>query len=271
MPPKAKALDKKAANEEAASSRKKAEQDAAEAAAWSVGAKDSSKDAAKAAAEQEKLRKAAEKAAALAADEEMTAAVVSKVAKAAKKKDAAFAELDKALASAPKTKAQKEAEEKKKLAEQQKKKEEEARAAKDAKRLAELDEMKKNAARGIVMGHADELMMHTRDVNRPLDDEDDLAATGLEGAIDVLSGLGASSKGKGGGEASIKALYNAFLEREMPILRQENPGLKLSQLNERIFDKWQRSGENPKNQKSRSGPVGVFKVGEGGCMGEEEG
>jgi hypothetical protein len=37
-------------------------------------------------------------------------------------------------------------------------------------------------------------------------------------------------------------------EREIPRMREENPGLKLSQIKERIFNEWQKSPENPVNQ-----------------------
>lgn len=37
-------------------------------------------------------------------------------------------------------------------------------------------------------------------------------------------------------------------EREIPRMREENPGLKLSQIKERIFQAWQKSPENPMNQ-----------------------
>eukprot|EP00163_Fabomonas_tropica_P012026 TRINITY_DN2311_c0_g1_i1.p1 TRINITY_DN2311_c0_g1~~TRINITY_DN2311_c0_g1_i1.p1 ORF type:complete len:273 (-),score=72.62 TRINITY_DN2311_c0_g1_i1:254-1072(-) len=46
-----------------------------------------------------------------------------------------------------------------------------------------------------------------------------------------------------------KALHRAFEERMIPILRAENPGLRLSQLKEMCFKQWQSSPENPSNQK----------------------
>ena len=39
-----------------------------------------------------------------------------------------------------------------------------------------------------------------------------------------------------------------YEEREIARLKDENPGLKLSQLKERAFASWQKSPENPKNQ-----------------------
>lgn len=49
-------------------------------------------------------------------------------------------------------------------------------------------------------------------------------------------------------ERRMKAAYAAFEEREMPILRSQNPGLRHSQLKERMFKMWQKSPENPFNQ-----------------------
>jgi hypothetical protein len=82
----------------------------------------------------EKRRKAAEKAALL-AQEDAELSNVKRVAKPAKKKDGKddFALLNAALASQPKSKAQKEAEAKKKADEERLKKEEEARALKAAR------------------------------------------------------------------------------------------------------------------------------------------
>ncbi len=45
-----------------------------------------------------------------------------------------------------------------------------------------------------------------------------------------------------------KAAYAAFEEREMPLLKQEHPGLRLSQLKERLHRMWQKSPDNPFNQ-----------------------
>ena len=47
----------------------------------------------------------------------------------------------------------------------------------------------------------------------------------------------------------IKALYEAFYSKTLPVLKQESPGLKLSQYKDRIFDMWQSSAENPRNQR----------------------
>lgn len=259
MGPKAKAMAKRDAAEEAAEQRAQLEREKAEAAAWSVGAKDGKKDKLKEDAEAEKQRKAAEKAALLAAEEaELGGIVKAKVPKKKSKNDD-FDLLSAAIAAQPKTKAQKELEAKKKAVEEQKKKEEQARAAKEARVKAQADEVKAAAARGIVMNHTDDLFIP---INNRLE-EDEISGSGLDGAMDALSmatGGGASEERN----PNRKALYNAYFETQLPFLREQNPGLKLSQLKERIFEAWQRSPENPKNQK-RAG--GTFFDGDG----DEEG
>jgi hypothetical protein len=51
-------------------------------------------------------------------------------------------------------------------------------------------------------------------------------------------------------ERRMKAAYAAFEESRIPILKAENPSLRLSQLKQMIFAEWQKSPENPRNQMS---------------------
>jgi hypothetical protein len=46
----------------------------------------------------------------------------------------------------------------------------------------------------------------------------------------------------------LQALYNAYYERQLPIMKEDLPGLKLSQYKDRIFEAWKKSSENPANQ-----------------------
>jgi hypothetical protein len=39
----------------------------------------------------------------------------------------------------------------------------------------------------------------------------------------------------------MKAAWNAYLEAQLPLLKAEHPGLRLSQLRERIFEAWQKA------------------------------
>jgi hypothetical protein len=65
---------------------------------------------------------------------------------------------------------------------------------------------------------------------------------GLDGALLSLDiGLpGADIKRR-------KALYMAFESKMMPIVREEHPGLRLSQYKDKIFALWKKSPENPDN------------------------
>lgn len=45
----------------------------------------------------------------------------------------------------------------------------------------------------------------------------------------------------------MKAAYLAFEEHRLKTLKEENPGLRLSQLKQIIFKEWQKSPENPLN------------------------
>lgn len=247
MPPKQKALDKKAANEAAAAEKAAAEAAKQEAASWAVGAKDGSKAQRAAETEELKRQKAAEKARLEAEDNAaLTGIVVKKAPKKKEKGDLAF--LNAALANAPKSAAQKQAEKKKQEAEEKKKNEEAKREAKAAEAAAEAERIKQLERKGIVVNHTDELMVP---INNRLEEGDFESASGLEGAIDLMSMGGVSSAGGKPDEhpeRRQKAMYNAYYEAELPRMKEEHPGLKLSQYKERIFDNWKSAPENPRNQ-----------------------
>ena len=67
--------------------------------------------------------------------------------------------------------------------------------------------------------------------------------TGLDGALQSLSLSVPGSEVK-----SQKALYMAFEEKTLPIVKQEYPGLRLSQYKEKVFALWKKSPDNPQNQ-----------------------
>jgi len=162
-----------------------------------TGVKSNKKETAKAEAEAEKLRKAKEKKELEEADNAAVAGVVVKKTATKKKGKDDLDFLNAALASAPKSKAQKEAEAKKKADDEAKQAriaaEEEKKAAKDAAAEKHAQDVRRMAAKGMVMNHADDLLLHNKSVNR-LDDEDEISATGLEGA---LAGLSTTSGAKG--------------------------------------------------------------------------
>lgn len=45
----------------------------------------------------------------------------------------------------------------------------------------------------------------------------------------------------------MKAAWKAYEERELPLLKQAKPGLKLSQYRDQLWNQWQKSPENPMN------------------------
>lgn len=51
-------------------------------------------------------------------------------------------------------------------------------------------------------------------------------------------------------EKRMKAAFKAYEEEQLPIMKQEYPSLKLSQLKQMIFKEWQKSPQNPMNQKA---------------------
>ncbi|XP_048733913.1 coiled-coil domain-containing protein 124-like [Ostrea edulis] len=50
-------------------------------------------------------------------------------------------------------------------------------------------------------------------------------------------------------EKRLKAAYKKYEEVNLPILKQENPNMKLSQLKQMLWKDWQKSPDNPLNQR----------------------
>ena len=206
---------------------------------WSVGS--NKKGAAKAAAAEakaaEKARKAKEKLDLQAADE-ASVATVKKTKKKGKDDH-----LDRALKVAPKSKAVMEADKKKQEKDARRKAQQEAEEAKAARRAAEEKERAEAARKGLVYGHGDALMA-TKIVNK-LPDGDEESATGLDAAVSLLS---VGSKKEAHPEKRRKAAYEAYYAEQLPSMKEQLPGLKLSQYKERIFESWKTAPENPMNQ-----------------------
>jgi len=81
--------------------------------------------------------------------------------------------------------------------------------------------------------------------NRLVVDGDE--ARTVEDAISVLS-VGKEAVDKHP-EKRVKAAYADFEERRLPVLKQENPNMRLSQLKQMLKKEWQKSPENPLNQR----------------------
>lgn len=81
-------------------------------------------------------------------------------------------------------------------------------------------------------------------VNR-LEAEGEEART-VEDAISVLSVKEADAEKHP--EKRMKASYKKFEEENLPILKQENPNMRMSQLRQMLKKDWMKSPENPMNQ-----------------------
>lgn len=85
----------------------------------------------------------------------------------------------------------------------------------------------------------------------------EFSASGLDDALELLT-LATEGSGVGVGNAKDKierhperrvaAAYAIYSEREMPILKAENPGLRHTQYTQLLLKQWKKSPENPMNQ-----------------------
>lgn len=71
-------------------------------------------------------------------------------------------------------------------------------------------------------------------------------AANIDDAIAVLK-VGDSEEDRHP-EKRMKAAFRAYEDSELPIIKAQNPSLKLSQLKQIIFKNWQKSPENPLNR-----------------------
>ena len=240
--------DQKVASQAAKDAKSAAERENDAQADWSKGAnnKGASKAEAAAAKADEAARKKKEKADLL-AEEEATLGPGGKVAKKVptlsknkggkKKKNNDLSFLEDALVSGAekKVKAKKKADLAKAeklmaLQQQTKKKDDES-----------MDPLLANTE-GMIGATSNDLV--GRAANKALDEEN--AASGIDGALDSLH----VSVGTGGTgiHNSAKGLFKAYEARMMSEIKEDYPGLKLSQIKEKIFQKWKKSPENPANQ-----------------------
>lgn len=84
------------------------------------------------------------------------------------------------------------------------------------------------------------------------------AATGIDNALDLLEVVTAKmDKASVGQQAAnieshperrVKAAFEAYLERELPNIKKEQPGLRLQQQRDLLYKQFRKSPENPFNQ-----------------------
>jgi membrane protein involved in colicin uptake len=249
MPPKTNSkqqagLAKKSENETKKQATIDAQRAAQEEASWQQGAnsKKSGRAEELAAKQDEALQKRREREALLAAEEAVGPSTTSTAKKAlvnskSKKKKDDLGLLEDALVSAAdkKMKQKKAAEAAAKL-----------KAEQEAKVKAEKAAQEK--------GSTDPLFTNTEEMIGAISDDDpsdigrvanqarmDLAnSAGIDAALDHLNIQTTS--------ASTKVTYHDFEVRMLPIVKSENPGLRLSQYKEKVYNLWKKSPENPANQ-----------------------
>jgi hypothetical protein len=72
--------------------------------------------------------------------------------------------------------------------------------------------------------------------------QDNTGASGIDAALETLSISSAPLK-----KVSAKALYNEFEARMLPKIKDDYPGLRLTQYKDKIWSLWKKSPENPAN------------------------
>ena len=172
----------------------------------------------------EKMRKAKEMKELMEADEENLPS--KNVKKSKKKKDDDFAALQAALNSAPKTKAQKEAERREEQRKQQKEQQTREHKEKQEEMERREEERLRNIKKGLSYGHED--TMNAQVENSRLDNEE-----GYTGIDDILQGLDGNAKEE-------RRAFQTFYDAELPEMKERNPGLKISQYKDKIFQLWRR-------------------------------
>ena len=235
------AMEKKAAAQAVKDAKAAADHEKQLQADWSNGAnnKGAARSQAAAAKADELARKKREKAALLAEEEEALGSggkakktpTLSK--KKGKKKNNDLSLLEDALVSGAekKQKAKKRAD----LAKAEKLKAEAAKKQKEVEKP--MDPLLANTE-GMIRGTEDDLV--GRAANKALDEEN--GGSGLDGALNSMN------ISVGGQPTSAKGLFKAYEERMMSQIKEDYPGLKLSQYKDKIFQKWKKSPENPANQ-----------------------
>ncbi|CAB1324520.1 unnamed protein product [Coregonus sp. 'balchen'] len=83
-------------------------------------------------------------------------------------------------------------------------------------------------------------------VNRIIPEEGAVDARTVEDAIAVLSTAEELDRHP---ERRVKAAFAAYEELNMPLLKKENPNMRLSQLKQQLKKEWMKSPENPLNQR----------------------
>ncbi|KAI9462540.1 DUF1014-domain-containing protein [Russula earlei] len=117
---------------------------------------------------------------------------------------------------------------------------------------------KQRAGHGEVVAPAVSAETSNKSDSGPSQDIESFSATGIDNALDLLEVVTAKmDKASVGNQAAtiekhperrFKAAFNAYVDRELPNIRAEQPGLRLQQYKDLLFKQFQKSPENPFNQ-----------------------
>lgn len=179
----------------------------------------------------EKMQKLKEKKELEEADNDALQNINIKAKKTRNKKGDDLDMLKEALKNAPKTKAQREVEEKQQEKMQKLKELERMNAKlKEEKELLEK-EKKQNIQKGMVYEHDNIMDMEVHNTF----EEDEQVITGLDNILSSFST-----------EDSLS--FNKFYHQQLPIMKNEYPGLRLTQYQQKIHVLWKKSPLNKNNQ-----------------------
>ena len=181
--------------------------------------------------QEEKMRNAKEMKELLTAEEESLGS--GRKSKTRNKKGDDF-ELLKTLATLPKSKAQKEKEEKLRKKEEQRKLEEQRKIEKQELMQKQEQEENKLQQKGIVTNS--DIYIPNENNN-----EEFSYANSIDNALEILN--------ENDEDPKIKDIFKEFYKTQFQLLKEENPGLRLNQYKERIYKLWKKSPENPYSNK----------------------
>ena len=181
----------------------------------------------------EKYQKQKEKKELEEADRIMNENTSVKIKKGKKNKGGDFELLNQALKTMPKTKAQKEMEKKQQEREYQKQQEELLKIKKKEKEELQEKERKENLQKGLSYNHSDIMNI---EINNTLEDGEEF----ITGIDNILDGFSNDDEKK-------FMTYDEFYKQQLEFLKQESPGLRLSQYKDKIFNLWKKSPYNKNN------------------------
>ena len=123
------------------------------------------------------------------------------------------------------------------------------KAEKAAKDRAAMDPLLANTELMIGTNMIDHDDTNTSDVGRQANKARMDAESGMDAALEALNlHPSSSSSSSAVGGVTAKVTYADFEQRMLPVVKLENPGLRLSQYKEKVFQLWKKSPENPANQ-----------------------